>query len=145
MLFLWIFPMHSILYGMDYYWINGSFINIIQSLLTNRRFKVRINGSESDIQLTTTGVPQGSPISQILFLCYINGFASVNGWAGVHLHFYAVDTVIYTGGSHQDYSKRRELWVLQSIINSLYWFCNEHGLSINPTKTPISCLFLKKE
>jgi len=52
-------------------------IQFIQSFLTARRTRIAYAGYESDWILTQTGIPQGSPISPILFLFFITELLAV--------------------------------------------------------------------
>jgi retron-type reverse transcriptase len=48
-------------------------INTIASFLSERRTRIAYAGYESNWINTNTGIPQGSPLSPILFLFYISG------------------------------------------------------------------------
>ena len=53
--------------------IDNDWIGWTQSFLTDRKVEIVIDGhinSEKDVE---TGIPQGSPVSPILFLIYISG------------------------------------------------------------------------
>ena len=49
----------------------------IESYLTKRQQRVRVNGHFSGVTKVTSGVPQGSTVSTFLFLVYINDFTSL--------------------------------------------------------------------
>jgi Reverse transcriptase (RNA-dependent DNA polymerase) len=56
--------------------IPGDLIRWVDSFLTERRVQLVIDGYTCPIRDIETGVPQGSPISPILFIIYISGFFS---------------------------------------------------------------------
>ena len=58
------------------------------SYLSNRSQVVHVNKTESDPSLVTCGVPQGSILGLLLFLCYVNDMeisisSESMGWGGV--------------------------------------------------------------
>ena len=50
----------------------GRYYNLIQSFLDSRHQRVVLNGQSSKSSLVEAGVPQGSILSLLLFLVYIN-------------------------------------------------------------------------
>lgn len=52
-------------------------INIIQSFLTGRETYLAFNGCESEKFLLTHGLPQGSPLSPLLYLLYNNSLLAL--------------------------------------------------------------------
>ncbi len=57
--------------------IHRKILKLIESYLTNRQQRVRVNGHFSGITKATSGVPQGSILSSLLFLVYINDLPSL--------------------------------------------------------------------
>lgn len=53
--------------------IDGDLITWTGSLLTDRKVQLVIDGHENKEREIETGIPQGSPVSPILFLIYISG------------------------------------------------------------------------
>ena len=72
--------------------INGSLLTWIKHFLTNRQQQVVVNGESSSPSLVTSGVPQGTVLAPLLFLCYINDITT-NIYSKIKL--YADDVLIY--------------------------------------------------
>jgi hypothetical protein len=55
--------------------VRGDILEWFKSYLTDRKQKVVLNGTESDVGCLYAGVPKGSVLGPILFLIYINDIA----------------------------------------------------------------------
>ena len=67
-----------------------------RSYLTGRRQCVSVNGTDSSFLDVTCGVPQGSILGPILFLCYINDMSAS---LRCKLSLYADDSALIASGS----------------------------------------------
>ena len=79
MLPFWIFskafdtvPHDKLLHKLEAYGIRGNLHRWIQSFLCNRRMKVVVDGESSSEANVDSGVPQGTVLGPLLFLCHIN-------------------------------------------------------------------------
>ena len=84
-------------------------IKIIASFLTGRRTRIAFTGHESEWIQTQTGIPQGSPLSPILFLFFISElleeFQQVNG-STIGFGFVDDTNLITWGDTAQDNCRR---------------------------------------
>ena len=72
--------------------IRGPILKWIKDFLSNRTQKVLMNGEKSNPVDVISGVPQGTVLAPLLFLCYINDLPSI---VKSKIRMYADDTLIY--------------------------------------------------
>jgi len=65
-------PHNRLVHKLKAYGITGDISQWIVSFLTNRCQQVSVNGQLSQSTQVISGVPQGSVLGPLLFLCYIN-------------------------------------------------------------------------
>ena len=58
---------HTILSQLMEWKVGPKILNFIKSFLTNRKIRVKVNGTLSKIRSLNNGIPQGSPLSVVLF------------------------------------------------------------------------------
>ena len=83
-------PRQRLLINLEGYGICGKVLQWIAAFLDGRRQGV--NGSKSSWSPVTSGIPQGSVLGPILFVCYINDMPDV---VDSPVHMLADDTKIY--------------------------------------------------
>jgi hypothetical protein len=105
-----------------------SLVKLIASFLTNRRFKVSVEGELSSTRNVAAEVPQGSVLATILYSLYIND-ATVA--PGTHLALFADDTCIYATEKHD----RRVFNKLQRGLTAIGSWCQHWNIKINEGKT----------
>ena len=110
------------------YGFSKSALTLIHSYLSNRRQRVKINGSFSTWKDTNLGVPQGSVLGPLLFNIYINDiFLLMNG---TEICNYADDTTIYSCG----YDIRNIIIKLEQDANHLATWFPEKYMKLNEDK-----------
>jgi retron-type reverse transcriptase len=84
---------HSgLLYKMSKFEFPTSWIQVISSFLSERKFRVSVEGEMSTPREMQAGVPQGSVLSPTLYNIYVNDPPQTQG---VHLALFADDTCLY--------------------------------------------------
>lgn len=111
------------------YGIRGTAYTWLKSYLTNRKQYVHLNGANSDIQMVSYGVPQGSVLGPKLFILFINDICDV--LQNVNCVLFADDTSLYASGPELEQ-------LLNAVENDLKilkkWFdINQLSLNINKT------------
>jgi hypothetical protein len=101
-----------------------SLVKLIASFLTNRKFKVSVEGKLSSPRKVAVGVPQGS----VLYSLYINDAPAA---PGTHLVLFADDTCIYTTQKHEC----RVFNKLQRGLTAVGSWCQHWNIKINEGKT----------
>jgi exonuclease III len=125
---------HSILLDkLSHYGVRGIAFNWFQSFLTGRQQRVLIKNSSgsfsSSYQPVDQGVPQGSIISPLLFILYINDLQVVGKHC--HLTMFADDVSVLVSGRDRFSLEDNASGALSSLKE---WF-DSNGLLLNINKT----------
>jgi retron-type reverse transcriptase len=83
---------HGLLYKLSKLKYSANVIKLLGSFLSQRKFRVSVEGEMSTPREMQAGVPQGSVLSPTLFNLYINDAPQT---CGVHLTLFADDTCLY--------------------------------------------------
>jgi hypothetical protein len=103
-------------------------IKLISSFLSERKFRVSVEGEMSTPRYMQAGVPQGSVLSPTLYNLYINDTPQTSS---VNLALFADDTCIYATDRKEGYVIRK----LQRGLDSMAAWCERWNIKINEDKT----------
>ena len=113
--------------------IKNKAINWIRSYLTGRTQQTQIGDRLSNEREVKTGVPQGSILGPIFFICYINDI--FKSCKNSQMLLYADDTVMYKKIS--DNQRFLDMHEFQQDVNRLIKWCQVNRLNINVKKTKL--------
>ncbi|CAF3586906.1 unnamed protein product [Rotaria socialis] len=116
--------------------IKGKMLHWIEEFLTNRRFKVLVNGSLSTERILTTGTPQGSILSPLLFNIITSNLPTSENTEKVA---FADDIKYYTRNKYLT----KCLQYIQAAATVLKDWTEENGLILNPAKSKVM-IFTRK-
>jgi hypothetical protein len=114
----------GLLYKLSELQIPISLIKLIASFLTNRNFKVLVEGEISSPRKVAAGVPQGSVLAPVLYSLYINDIPAT---PGIHLALFADDTCVYATEKHE----RHVLNKLQRGLTAVGSCCQGWNINYN--------------
>ena len=121
---------HKILLSkLNCYGIRGNINALFKNYLQNRFQRVRIGGTFSEMKSINVGLPQGSCLSPILFLIYINDLANISNQYSTIL--FADDATFTFCDANFDFLCDR---VNQELSKIVEW-ANCNRLTINTKKT----------
>lgn len=103
-------------------------IRIIQSYISRRSFRIKINDTLSTPRIITAGVPQGSALSPHLYTIYT---ADIPSPPNTIIATYADDTAILTQSIRPDTAIK----LLQTAIDSILTWCHIWRITINAEKS----------
>jgi hypothetical protein len=119
-------PHQRLLQKLEGYGVRGDVLGWIRDFLKDRRQRVVINGEESGWRAVLSGIPQGSVLGPVLFICFVNDMPDV-----VHglIRMFADDTEIFSNVDTAEACQR-----LQSDLDALQQWSDEWQLRFNATK-----------
>ena len=105
-----------------------------QSFLENRQLQLTFNGQIEELSPVKTGVPQGSPVSPILFLIYVSGLAKGTALdSNSTLISYVDDIAIATKST----SWKKNSNTLQKAVHSLTQLGEQQAIQFDLAKTEL--------
>ena len=119
-------PHRKLLHKLKNYGVRGNILRWISSFLMDRHQRVVVKGEVSSKCTVDSGVPQGTVLGPLLFLCHINDLPlSVSSQVGL----FADDCLLYREiNSHSDHI------ALQEDLKSLECWAKQWGMKFNATK-----------
>lgn len=111
----------------------GPFHTLIKSFLSNRTQVVSVDNVRSSQVFLTSGVPQGSILSPLLFNLYVNDMSAVT--INAMIFQYADDTVLFS--RHLVYQRAMEMLQVDAT-KIIDWF-SANKLRVNASKTKLIC------
>jgi exonuclease III len=116
---------------------SSKIINMLQSMYSQVKSCVKLNGIKSEYFNSLMGVKQGEPLSPFLFIFFINDMYNCLYNQNVEMFnlddinlfmlLFADDTVLFS------YTKEG----LQTLLDNLYTYCSEWGVTVNTDKTVV--------
>lgn len=116
------------------------FTQIIESLLSNRRFFVTLAGKQSRWRNTKNGLPQGSVLAPTLFNIYTND-QPISTDNNVKHFIYADDSAVAVQGNQFGIIEKK----LTKTLETMSKYYNDNYLKPNPSKTLVSAFHLKNK
>ena len=125
---------HAILIEkLDFYGIRGISKDWFTLYLTNRQQFVAVNDIESDLTSISCGIPQGSVLSAIPFLLYINDFHLCSTLFDFHL--FADEANVFF--RHKDINILQQN--INTELNNVSMWLRSNKLSLNIKKSRLFC------
>lgn len=119
-------PHSKLLHKLHHYGIRGSVHKWISTFLSKRTMKVVLEGETTEEVVVESGVPQGTVLGPLLFLCHINDLPSS---VKSTVRLFADDCLLYREiRSFQDHIK------LQEDLNCLVDWARKWGMKFNAKK-----------
>lgn len=123
---------HShLIHKLSKFGIGKNSLNWCESYLTKRTQRTKFKKFMSEETIVTAGVPQGSILGPVLFICFTNDLPET--FQNCKIISYADDTQILV--SARTYKQIKKL--LESLINSAQTWYTENSLLINASKSEV--------
>ena len=112
--------------------------NILFSFLDERTLRVNVNGTWSEIVTLEAGTPQGSCLSPILYLIFVNDVTDVLNLQKLSASQFADDIGLWTTASDVEGAT----YIIQEAVQALEQWCRKWYVSLHPAKSKL-ILFTK--
>ena len=121
---------HSkLLYKLHHMGVDGNLLNWIESFLSGRTQRVKVNAGLSSWAKVTSGVPQGSVLGPLLFLVFINDLPAL---LKTNCKLFADDSKLYSAVSSFE-----EHNILQEDLNRCQEWAEQWGMEFHPKKCKV--------
>lgn len=114
---------------------NGTVLKWFESYLSQRSFRVKINGSLSGNCYITIGIPQGSILGPLLFILFTKDLQLVARKHGFMFHCYADDCQIYLCFKALPSEANVTVEKLEKCLSEIKHWMTMHFLKLNEEKT----------
>ena len=105
-------------------------IRLLSSFLTDRTLKVLYNGCYSHSVSLKAGTPQGSPLSPLIYIIYVNDYPE-EIQQSCSMSQFADDTALWTSA----YTRSYTIFKLQKGLNLLEGWCRKWRVKLNGEKS----------
>ncbi|VDI25779.1 Hypothetical predicted protein, partial [Mytilus galloprovincialis] len=119
-------PHQRLLAKLESYGIDGPILDWLNMFLTKRSMRVLVDGENSDSVGVASGVPQGTVVGPLLFLCHINDLPET---VKSQVRFIADDCLLY-----RKVQTQQEHQLLQNDLVSLEEWAKKWGMRFNAKK-----------
>ena len=109
--------------------------NTVKAFLTHRQFRIIINATFSKVYPLYNGLPQGSPLSVVLFIIAFDQLSKIlKNYKKIEYLMYADDVIVYTKVTDMNMAKS----ILLNVLNEI----KEWGKTSGPNLSVEKCKML---
>ena len=119
-------PHGKLLHKLDAYGIRGSLHKWLSSFLQDRQMRMVVEGEHSESAPVESGVPQGTVLGSLMFLCHINDLPDT---VKSQVRLFADDCLLYRQIKNQN-----DHLILQNDLNELEKWAAKWGMRFNAKK-----------
>ena len=107
--------------------------NLLFSFLDSRTLRVNVNGIWSEVVTLDAGTPQGSCLSPILYLIFVNDASEEVDLSHVSMSQFTDDIGLWSSGKRVSEARLK----IQQSMDSLQRWCSKWHVTLNPTKSKV--------
>ena len=113
-------PHDVLLDKLRFYGVRGVPHRLFKSYLSDRKQFTVVNGCESEVAGVSCGVPQGSTLGSLLFLCFINDLVNITPYFNFNL--FADDSVVTCSFPRQNVHSIH-VTINEELCKLSHWLC----------------------